>query len=63
MRYDFTYRDLTDGYDDEYQSNNHKSLSEAREAWSIIRNNYGGEVRIIETWIHDDDGEYVGRWL
>ncbi len=59
--YDFTYADYSQGFNDEYQSNDHKSLSEARKAWTRILMDLEGECEMIETWIYDD-GEFVGRW-
>ena len=59
--YDFTYVDYSDDHRDEYQSNNHKSVSEDRKAWKRILMDLEGECEIIETWIYKD-GEFVGRW-
>lgn len=59
--YDFTWIDLSDDYNDEYQSNDHKSLSEAKKAWTKILISKEGQAEILETWIHKD-GEYLGRW-
>lgn len=55
--FDFTWQD-EEG--DEYQSNGHISLRDAKHEWDNIKESYP-DARLVETWIYED-GEFVGRW-
>lgn len=56
--YDFNYKD-NEG--DEFQSNDHKSLAEAKAEVKRLRELYDGDFEVTETWIYKD-GEFKGRW-
>jgi hypothetical protein len=55
--YDFNYKDREG---DEFQSNDHSSLSEAKKAYQKLKQ-FDDEIYITETWIYTD-GEFKGRW-
>jgi hypothetical protein len=63
--YDFTY---ADNEGDEYQSNEHKSLSEAKAEIKRLKKVYDGDMHVTETWIYHFDeetgeyGDFIGRW-
>jgi len=59
MVYDFNYKD-NEG--DEYSSNEHPTKSDAKKEWESIKERYDGDCHITETWIYDDEGEFLGRW-
>ena len=56
--YTYTYKDVEG---DEYQSDEFHSKQEARNDFANIQldDQY---ARIIETWIDDCEGNYLGRW-
>ena len=56
--YDFNYKD-NEG--DEFQSNGHTSLKEAKAEVERLRKQYDGDMQVTETWIYKGD-DFVGRW-
>lgn len=56
--YDFNWKD-NEG--DEFQSNGHKSLKDAKAEVNRLREVYSGDIEVIETWIYRGD-DFVGRW-
>jgi len=56
--YDFNYKD-NEG--DEYSSDGHKTLQEARDEWMGIKEAFSDDCHITETWKYNDEGEFVGR--
>ena len=46
-----------------YSSDEHERLSLAKEEVERLRKIYkDDDFRVVETWIYDSDGVFVGRW-
>lgn len=59
MVYELSYKD-NEG--DEYSSGEYNTKAEAKQAWEEVKEFHNGDCYITETWIYDDDGEFVGRY-
>ena len=59
ISYDFSYK--VNG--DTYLSNENERLSLAKEEVERLRKIYkDDDFRVVETWIYDSEGVFVGRW-
>ena len=58
--YSFEYKDHD--YHDTYQSDEHNSRRDALEEWKEIKKWHENGCHITETWIHDEKGNFLGRW-
>jgi hypothetical protein len=57
--YDFSYK--VNG--DTYSSDEHESLSLAKQEVERLRKIYkNDDFRVVETWIYNSDGVFIGRW-
>jgi hypothetical protein len=56
--YDFSYK----ANGDTYTSDEYESLSLAKQEVERLRKIYKDDFRVIETWIYNSDGVFVGRW-
>jgi|TARA_R110000796_G_scaffold45326_1_gene109683 hypothetical protein len=59
MVYEFNYKD-NEG--DEYPSGEYSTKAEAKKAWEEVKKFHNGDCHITETWIYNDEGEFVGRY-
>ena len=59
MIYEFSYRD-NEG--DEYSSEEHATKQAANKEWEEIKRFHDNDCHIIETWIYDDEGNFIGRY-